>query len=238
MKRAVLVLLLGLSLGLATPVSAGPKAPRPRFTWPNPAMMQQVEVPGVVRAQGVPMKLKLIRVKRGVQEMVDTYLAAFREAGLYIPPKKHQLRFTRELTLVALDTERLISYTVIFQPNADGSTSLLLGESNLARMEADAGEGAPVFPGADGVLRSNHEGAQVLTFSARARPEEVQAFYREVLGKAGFHEPEPELQPGVFAAKSGNQVQVVAQSKPGGKVAVSVITRLGPQVAEGAPGLE
>ncbi|HLL52465.1 MAG TPA: hypothetical protein VK447_02905 [Myxococcaceae bacterium] len=240
MKRLLLLALAALLLGAAPPPAAKGKAsPRPRFTWPNPAMLQQVEVPGIVRALGVPMKLRLIKVKRGAGEMVDTFLAAFRESGLYVPPRRHIRRFTRELTLVALDTERLIAYTVVFQPNADGTTSLLLGESNLSKMTTAGGEGlVPVFPGAKGVLRTDQEGAQVVVYSAKAKPEEVQAFYREVLGKGGFHEPEPELQPGVFASRAGDQVQVVSESRGAGRVAVSVIHRGGVAVSEGPPDLK
>jgi hypothetical protein len=240
MPRPLPLLLL---LCLALPALAGKPAPAPapkppRFTWPNPDVLEELEVPGIVQARGVPMKLRAIRVRRHAQEMVDLYLDAFARSGLYVPPPKHQPQLTRELTLTGLDTERLIAYTVIVQPNPDGTTSLMLGESNLALLGKTASSGqdpAPLFPGAQGVMRTDQEGAQVLVFRAKAKPEEVQSFYREVLGRSGFIEPEPALQPGVFARK-GEQLQLTVHPREGGEVSVALIHRVAPAEAEpGAP---
>lgn len=216
---------LALALALAG-VSGGALADgaRPRFTWPNPGMIDDFEVPGVMKVLGMPIRLRGLRVRLPLQQIMETYADAFARAGFYLPPRSH-LGNIPQPTLVALDVDRLIAYAVIFEPHADGTTTLLLGEANVGLMDKQGESLAPLFPGAQGVMRSDQEDAQVLVFEAKAKPAEVQSFYREVLGKAGFTEAEPSRAPGLFTRK-GEQLQLVANTREGGRVSVALIHRL------------
>jgi hypothetical protein len=178
-RPGLLLLLLGVSAARAAD-------PLP-FAWPTPGLIEETEVPGIVQSRGIPMKLRAVRVKPGPDEMLRTYLKAFQLAGFYLPPPKDQVELFRDLSLTALDYRRWISYTVIFQANRDGTTTLIMGEANIARRQPpEADDSTPLFPGATSVLRANAEGSDSVTFRAKAAPVEIFGFYRDLLGREHF----------------------------------------------------
>ena len=166
-----------LSLALALTLAAD-------FRWPElDGVVGVVDVPPVV-SQGTPTLLRAVKVKRSTQELMPIIRDAFVKAGLWVPRPP---RLIREPTLTAVDPLERRSYTVIFQGNADGTTTLILGEANHAVRVAEDGELAPLFPGAANVLRSAHEGGRLEAYEAKnTTPSEVRAFYAEVLPKLGW----------------------------------------------------
>lgn len=167
-------------------LAASPATAPTHFAWPTPNAIEAVDVPGVVWSNGIPMKLHAVRVRHHPQEMVDIYMAAFRKAGFYIPPPKHQIEVTRELMLTAFDPARFISYSVIFQPNPDGTTTLILGEANLNLAKKPQVSFAPLYPGAAHPMHAHFEGAEVETYDTAAAPDAIEAFYRKTLPRDGF----------------------------------------------------
>ncbi len=235
-----LVLLAGAG---GTP-AAPPAAPsRPTFTWDVPRVLESVEVPGVLRADGVPVKLRSVKSAERPEVILQHLVDRFEQAGFFIPPDKHRTQWFKEPQLTALDPERLISYTFVLQPNPDGTTTVILGEANLglARREKQAAF-APLYPGAADLMRSEMEGARMLTYLVTADVAQVQSFYGEHLRKAGFSEDSPgwwkrggeELRVAVRPAKAG-RVVVILQHRAAPERALDSAARQGPQRLDDSP---
>jgi hypothetical protein len=178
------------------------------FSWPRPELIEEIPVHGTVQADGVPVRLKMIRSRLGVQELMQTYATAFSRAGFYVAPV--QKRVVAEPHLTGLDVRTLTSYSVVLHPNEDGSTTCMLGEADLGAKSKAVPDLAPLFPGARGPLRTRQEQGGVLSYFAPASSKEVEAFYAEVLGKTGYR-----LVDGAWERKS-ERLQVLLQAEPGG----------------------
>ena len=206
-----LVLLCGAGVALAQ---------RPTFTWDVPRVLETVDVPGVMKANGIPVKLRSVRSAERPEVILQQLVDRFEAAGFYIPPDSHRTQWVAEPQLTALDTDRLISYTFVLQPNADGTTTVLLGEANLGLARKEQGTFAPVFPGGTDLLRSEMEGARTLSYSVAAEPEKVGAFYLASLREAGFTEEADGLW-----RRGREELRVGVRPGPGGRVAVLLVQR-------------
>ncbi|WP_224240124.1 hypothetical protein [Hyalangium gracile] len=214
----------GLCLLLVALLGAGEaSAQRLPFTWDVPKVLEQVEVPGVLRADGIPVKLRSVRSAERPEVILQHMVDRFERWGFYIPPDHHRTQLTREPQLTALDTERFISYTFVLQPNPDGTTTVVLGEANLSQPRKQTSPIAPVFPGAKDVVNSDLELARTLTYVIAAKQDKVEAFYREELTKAGYTEQEPHVY------RNGNdEMQVRVRDARPGMVSVVVLRRTVP----------
>jgi len=181
-----------LSAALCVTLAAG-------FHWPELEAVGVVDVPPVV-SQGVPTYLRAVKVKQKLPELAALFYESFVKAGLWVPKPP---RLTREPLLTALDPVKRRSYTVVFQPNPDGTTTLVLGEADLAAKAAEPGVLAPLFPGAEKVFRSLQELARVEAYEAAASLSEVRSFYDETLPKGGWLKQEE----GVFR-RGGEELSV------------------------------
>lgn len=192
-----------------------------RFTWDVPEKIEVVDVPGILRSDGIPLRLTAVRSKMKLEPLIRHFYGRFVEARLYVAEADEQLQLPKVPMLTALDTTTLISYTVVFQQNPDGTTTVVLGEAHLSERDpSPAGfDFAPIFPGASEVVRSDVEGMRTLTFTTGAKADEVLRFYRDVMGKAGSRE----LSPGLFQ-DGGRQVKV-ATHPLGGRLTVSISER-------------
>ncbi len=216
----MLVALLAVS-ALAGPKKKNSHLPLRPFAWPTPKLLRAVEVPAMVKAQGIPTQLRAVLLGLPAEEVLQVYVSAFQAAGFYIPPVEAQHQPLNVPILTALDVAKRISYSVILEPHTDGTTTAILGEANLALMESPSGgEVAPLFPGAKDVLRTDQEGARLIAYEAPAAAAKVEAFYRETLGKAGWAESEEPSEKGSFR-KDGATLQIML--KPKGEAATSVV---------------
>jgi len=208
MALAIAVLLTG------SPDSSAKPAP---FFWPKPEVVEETEIPSVVRADGVPVRLHVMRSKLGVQQLLSVFGSAFRGAGFYVA--EVQKRHIAEPHVTGLDWRSLISYTAILSPEADGTTTCLLGEAALGKKKTAAGaDFAPLFPGATEVTRYEDEGSRIMTFMARGTtPAEVTGFYEAQLKKAGWARSED----GAGFERAGAALSVLP--KAAGEGAVSVV---------------
>lgn len=203
-------------------------AQRLPFTWDVPQVVGAVDVPGVMMADGIPVRIHAVRSKEKPQVLLQHLVDRFLAWGFFIPPVEQQAQPFRQPQLTALDTERLISYTVILQPYPDGTTAVYLGEADLSQPPSRSSSFAPIFPGASEVLHSDVEAARSLTYSAAAKQPEVEAFYREELGKAGYSEVEKNLY-----RNDSDELQVMVRPAKGEQVSVVVIRRANTQTALG-----
>lgn len=157
------------------------------FTWDVPEVLEDVPVGRAPSSNGRPMRLRAVRSRWGAEKLLKKLAEDFLRAGLYIPPPHDQPQNQPLPYVAAIDGRRMISYSAFFQVNRDGTTTLILGEVDLEARVA-ATPAAPVFPGAVEVVSSDVEAMRSVTFRAKASPKEVQAFYREVLGKEGYQD--------------------------------------------------
>lgn len=213
----------------ATPAAA---APRPAFHWDVPGLLEWVDSAGVQVSDGVPITLQMARSKEPMEVLLQHFANSFQKAGFFIPPDREQVQALREPQLTALDPERMVSYTVIFQPNPDNTVTLILGTSDLSHYTPWKGTElgwAPLPPNARLVMRTDMEGGQSAVLSVPSSPEQVLGFYRETLRQAGFVEEDP----GQF--HRGSETIGVYPQNQEGKLSVSLTHRLGGAEGPHAP---
>jgi hypothetical protein len=193
------------------------QAPR-RLHFEVPHAVAQAEVPELLRALGVPVRLRAVRSSAKPEELMRHFAQAMDKAGLFIAPSTFALPGNMP-HLTGLDVDNGVSYSVLLQPNLDGTTTVILGEAYLhARREESHSDLAPVYPGATGVLHASQESARTLAYSVRAPAEQVSAFYQKAFAAEGLQEVEP----GIFSGPK-RTVRVWVRSKPGGQTSVFLL---------------
>jgi hypothetical protein len=187
------------------------------FSWDVPGQVQLVPVGKQLEGGGLPMVVFLAKSSWELDRLLLHYAGRFAEAGYFIPPKMGRIKGLKLPRVVALDDVRMVSFLVYGWPEADGTTTLVLGAADLKNRKQASGGTVPVFPGARSPTRFNVELATALSFTASATQEEVIDFYRSVLPSGGWKEREA----GVFV-KEGRAVRVLAK-KQGGELSVVVL---------------
>ncbi|MBL0695097.1 hypothetical protein [Comamonas sp. JC664] len=186
--------LRGLLVGVLVLVGLEAQAQRLPFTWDVPKVVAVVDVPGTIISEGVPVRMSAVLSKEKPEVIGQHLVARFQAWELHVPKQDLQPQLLRETMITALDTKLFISYTAILQANPDGTTTVYMGEANLGqgRLQSQSSV-APVFPGASDVLNAEAESSRTVTYTVSVKQPEVEAFYRDELGKAGFREEEPRL---------------------------------------------
>lgn len=195
-----------------------PRPPRPTFKWDVPGVVSTVDIPGITWAMGVPVKMHAVTVKGKIDDSMRYLYDSFVRQGLFV-----EARLQLGPMLTGVDPDTLMTYTAIFQENAPGFVTVVLGEANIPQMKPPPGtDFVPLFPGARGVLRNSFEGTDTLVYFAPiASVDKVRAFYEEILPQAGYQTDPSE--PLLFK-KPGQQVSL--QLKPtDGNVSVFVTRR-------------
>jgi hypothetical protein len=206
-----------------TEIPPGMKLPpvyRQPFVWDVPRVKDIIDVPGVMLADGIPVRMKAVRSAEKIEPLMQHIVERWLEWGLYVAPVEQQPQKLREPMLTALDPERFITYSVIFQPNPDGTTTLYLGEADMSKPPGAMSTVAPVYSGAEGVLTSDLETVRSVTYSVRAKEADVDAFYKTELAKAGFKEAKPRR----FRAGQ-EEVELVLKPLAPGQLSVVVLRR-------------
>jgi len=205
-----------LVLALASAPDAG--APR-TFSWDVPEVVAVVPVGNGLEVGGLPLKIFAVRSRWGLDELIIHYAKRFADAGFYLPMgRMRPLPGLKLPRVVALDVESKVSYLVYGWPEADGTTTLILGAADLGARQAKAQGAFPVFPGATKVTTFRLEIAEATSFTAKATEAEVIDFYRSVLPPGGWKEREP----GVFV-RGGRVVRVLARPEKTGWLGVVVL---------------
>jgi len=206
-----------LSAGLlALALSASPDAGAPPFSWDVPGVITLVPAGDHLSRNGLPLAVFAARSKWKLNELLAHYAKRFSQAGFYLPRgvALPGLRFSR---VVALDDVHMISFLVYGWQEPDGTTTLMLGASNLGKRQPVAQNGLPVFPAATHLTSFNLEQAVALSFTVKATDAEVLDFYRSVLPSGGYVEREP----GVFVR--GERAVKVLVKKDGEALSVVVL---------------
>lgn len=208
-----------MTLGVlaAALLAASPDAGAAPFSWDVPGQLQLVPVGKKLEAGGLPMAVFLARSSWELDRLLLHYAGRFAEAGFFIPPKMGRIKGLKLPRVVALDDVRMVSFLVYGWPEADGTTTLVLGAADLQHRKQGAGGTLPVFPGAKSPTSFNLELATAVSFTVSATQGEVIDFYRSVLPSGGWKEREP----GSFV-KEGRVVRVLAKPQ-GGLLSVVVL---------------
>jgi hypothetical protein len=207
----------------ASPPWPPPPPPPVPFYWPRPDVVEEIDIPDTLKADGVPVRLHIMRSKMGVQGLLSAFATAFTRAGFWVP--RVQKRIVAEPHVTGLDWRRLISYSAILHPNPDGTVTCVLGEAQLGKRQTPAAvpDIAPLFPIAQDVLRVDDERSRVISYVVRGpTAEELVVFYRERLPRAGWRPAED----GSWE-KSGARLSVMTQPTGDGAVSVVLVQTLG-----------
>jgi hypothetical protein len=200
------------------PPDGGPLRLARRLRFDVPHAIAEAEVPEMMRALGVPVRLRAVRSSDKPEVLMRHFAQAMDKADLFIAPNTMELPGHMP-HLTGLDVDNGVSYSVLLQPNLDGTTTVILGEAYLhARREESASDLAPLYPGAKGVLQASQESARTLSYTVQALPAEVNAFYQKAFAAEGLQEVEP----GIFSGPS-RTVRVWIQPKPGGQASVLLL---------------
>jgi hypothetical protein len=180
--------------------------PIPRYRWNVPDLQGYVDVPVVQFINGLPVRFNAAMSKHDVPYLMDFYAKEFIKAGLYIPPPDTMNGLglgDRFFQLTGLDTDNLISYSVIFQPIDDHSTTVIMGQGYLQewlKRKPQTTDFAPLYPQAAQVVRTHTEGMELINYTTPSPATLVYGFYDDVMPKAGY-------------AKLGNGVYVRGQER-------------------------
>jgi hypothetical protein len=203
----------------ATPDAGVASAP---FLWNVPQVDRVVEVGDKLEAKGLPLKVFLAHTRLKEREVFRHYYQRFVAEGFYVDPAQKPLPGLSLLRLTAFDEKRLWSYTVIFYPEADGTTTLTLGAADMSVRKGEpqksTGEavGLPVLPGATAVMTTSVELGRSVSFETKDAPEEVLSYYQATLPTLGWKERDK----GTFV-QQGKRVRVL--TRPSGKVLQVVV---------------
>ncbi len=167
-----------------------------KYKWSVPDLEHTIDVPSTQSVNGLPVRFSAAVSRAKPEFLLKYYVDEFAKAGLYLPPPKEQVAMGgNALQVTALDTDNLVSYTVILQVASERYTTVIMGHSYLEPWMRGArpDDFAPLFPQSEAVVRSRAEGVDVLQFMTDAEPKAVRAFYGEVLSKAGYVAIEPDV---------------------------------------------
>lgn len=206
--------------------------PFAKYRWNVPDLEHYVDVPAVQIVNGLPVRFSAAVSRAKPDFLVKYYVAEFEKAGLFIPPADEQMQMAPPaFQLTALDTDNLISFTVILQVTSDKTTTVIMAQGYLEpwmRRKPAGADFAPVFPQAEAVVRSTGEGVDVLQYVTDAEPTAVRAFYADVMKKAGYVEPQRD----VFVRGAERISLKVAKAQATKKTGVMLQKRLGGAGAE------
>ncbi len=222
-----------LLLASAPPGPASAERPAP-YQWDVPEVIQTVDAHGVTLVDGVPVRMSAVVSRWRPERLAQHFMTHFENAGLWVPPPNLQSQGSVYPQLNAFDPDRKWGYTVIFQPNADGSTTVLLGTADVSRFPnvGQMADFAPVMPGATSTTRTHLEGMRHVLFETQAQEAEVRDYYRTVLSETGYAEEAP----GEFVS-STDRIHLRVVSEGGTRrVSLSQMLRVGKGAPEPAPG--
>jgi hypothetical protein len=163
------------------------------FDEPVPGAVAPPTAPTTTTLDGVRMTMVTAVSKKSADELKAHYTAVFQRTGLYMADEVKDLDIGNNKQVTALDADRMLSYTVVFQPGK-GTTTVILSIAELARPPKPIAQSfAPVMPGATEVSAAQLEQMETMSYSVPATPHDIKVFYREQLKKMGYVEQGQDL---------------------------------------------
>jgi hypothetical protein len=167
--------------------------PFARLKWNVPGLQSYVDVPVVQFVNGLPVRFNAAVANHDVPYLMEYYAKEYQKAGLYIPPPDSMNSLglgDRFFQLTGLDTDNLISYTVMLQPIGEKQTTVIMAQGYLQewlkKKNKTSTDFAPLYPQALQVVRTHTEGMELISFSTKSPANQVMAFYDDVMPKGGY----------------------------------------------------
>lgn len=196
-----------------------------QFHWDVPDIIEDVPVQGPLMSAGIPIKAHAVRTRWKGQELVLHIIRKFGEAGLWIAPPNRMIQLEGLPQLTAYNPLERISYTVMFQANPDGTTTLILSEAFLGQREPPGSFDLSHPPGAARLVTHQSEGMSTATYTTHLKPEQLVAHYAPQLEKRGLSASE-ELH---FEGTAGSVDLMFAPQRDGGTSVVVISKLKGPR---------
>jgi hypothetical protein len=189
-----------------------------------PGAIEETAVPESIQTMGVPVRLRAVRSKEKLGVLMEYFHQKLVDADLYVPGDGELRNPGGLVHVTGWDFVARNSVSVLFQPNQDGTITVVLGEAyfHAEKRQAPA-PFAPVFPGGAGLVVANLEIGQTQSYSAKATPEELTTFYRETLKSAGYEETGS----GQFTGRAG-KLRLWLKPHGAGETGVVVVKSGGP----------
>jgi hypothetical protein len=204
---------------IALALAAGADAGHPQDFLEVPGAFSKTDVPKGLKALGVPVQLSAVLTREKPGALDTHFRRAFERAGLFVPAKGEIDDVGPLQQVTGVDVRSRTSFSVLFQPNPDGTTTVIVGRAALHAAQPQDPPFAPIFPGGASPLLSDVEAGRTLSYSAPASPDEVLAFYRATLPRSGFKQTAPNA---FVDERSGAALQVWATAREGGTAVVVV----------------
>lgn len=158
------------------------------FSEPVPGALAPPTAPSTTDLDGVKVKMSTAASKKSIPELKAHYRARFAQLGLFLDDGVNQVELPNSDHVTALDPDRMISWTVLLKPNAQGIVTVMLTSSELARKPPTTPPFAPLMPNATDLVRSDVEFMEAFTYQVPATPLEIATFYRVHFKTAGYQE--------------------------------------------------
>lgn len=173
-------------LAVSPAVSANPFVKDVPGALSKPTLAEKTVVDGVIIETSTQVSSK------DVPTLKAHFRARFERSGLYLAEETEGLKLKLGDHVTGLDTENLISYTVILQPSGKNATTVIVSSADLGKRETRAVPAfAPAYPGSGPITSTQLEWMKSMSYATTATPAEVRAFYREKLAAQGY-EPLPD----------------------------------------------
>lgn len=154
-----------------------------------PGAIGSPTAPSDTMIEGVRVRSSTVVSKLDAQTLKAHFAEVFDKSGLYVAEEVKDIELPNALQVTAVDTDRMVSYTVLLQKGAKKTTTVILTATYLAHaVKTPADAFAPMIPGATSVEVADVETANTMSYSTTATPAEVKAFYREKFAAMGFQE--------------------------------------------------
>lgn len=210
------------------------------FAWDVPDIIEVVDVQGEMSSAGIPVYASAVRTAAHGPELVMHIFNSFKRAGLFIPVPAEMTQIAKLPQITGYDTIRQVGYTAMFQPNHDGTTTLILTEADLGyRLRTGMlpeDTRVPLPPDAKRVVRSSVEGAEVLSFATSLKAPKLTALYAAYAKQRGYtQDAAASTRDSVAFAGSNGGLVVELRDRPDGGTHVTVIDRSLPPLPENPP---
>lgn len=152
-----------------------------------PGQVSKTTTPERTVVDGVTIESSTIVSSKDVATLKAHFRAQFARHGLYVAEETEELKMKLGEQVTGLDTDNLISYTVLLQPSGPSATTVIVSSANLGKRETkNVPAFAPVYPGSAPVMTTQLEWMKTMNYTTTATPAEIRAFYREKLTALGY----------------------------------------------------
>ena len=133
---------LSFSATLLTMLVASPAVFANPFAKDVPGAVSKPTLPEKTVVDGVTVESSTQVSRKDVATLKAHFQTLFARNGLYLAEETEAMKLQIGDHVTGLDTENLVSYTILLQPSGKGTTTVIVSSASLGKREASA---APTF---------------------------------------------------------------------------------------------